>query len=90
VDGLGDLSQRKEVISMQETCSQCGRRRDVEDWDPVWSNRAETEALRCPECGQLDELLWISDDDRRRLVFAEAERRWLAKLEKRVQLSHGI
>jgi hypothetical protein len=75
---------------MQETCSQCGRRGEVEDRDPVWSDRAETEVLRCPECGQLDELLWISDEDSRRLVFAEAERRWLAKLEKRVQLSHGI
>ena len=47
---------------MQETCSECGRRGDVEDREPVWSNRAETETLRCPECGQLDELLWISDD----------------------------
>jgi DNA-directed RNA polymerase subunit RPC12/RpoP len=75
---------------MQETCSECGRHGDVEDRDPVWGERAETEALRCPECGQLDELLWISDDDSRRLGFAEAERRWLAKLEKRVQLSLGI
>jgi hypothetical protein len=75
---------------MQETCSDCGRRGDIEDRDPVWSNRAETEALRCPECGQLDELLWISDDDSRRLIFAQAERRWLAKLEEGVQLSLGI
>ncbi len=75
---------------MQELCSQCGRCGEVEDRDPVWSDRAETEALRCPECGQLDELLWISDDAGRRLVFAEAERRWLAKLEKRVQLSPGV
>ena len=74
---------------MQETCTHCGRRGDVEDRDPVWGERAETEALQCPECGQLDELLWISDDSRR-LIFAEAERRWLVKLEKRVQLSHGI
>jgi hypothetical protein len=72
------------VISMQETCPQCGRRSDVEDRDPVWSDSAETEALRCPECGQLDELLWISDEDSPRLVFAEA------KLEERVQLSQGI
>jgi hypothetical protein len=57
---------------------------------PFGVNRAETEALRCPECGQLDELLWISDDDSRRLVFAEAERRWLAKLEKAEQLSHSL
>ncbi len=75
---------------MQETCSHCGRRGDVEDRHPVWSERAETEALQCPECGQLDELLWISDEDSRRLIFAEAERRWLAKLEERAQLSHGI
>jgi DNA-directed RNA polymerase subunit RPC12/RpoP len=75
---------------MRETCSQCGWRGDLEDRSPVWSNHAETEALRCPRCGQLDELLWISDDDSRRLVFTEAERRWLARLEKRVQLSHGL
>jgi DNA-directed RNA polymerase subunit RPC12/RpoP len=75
---------------MQETCSDCGRRGEVEDREPVWSDHAETEALRCPECGQLDELLRISDDNSRRLIFAEAERRWLAKLAKRVQLSHGI
>jgi len=75
---------------MQETCSDCGRRGELEDRDPLWSNRAETEALRCPECRQLDELLWISNDDSRRLVFAEAEQRWLVKLEKRVQLSHEI
>ena len=75
---------------MQETCSDCGRRGELEDRDPLWSNRAETEALRCPECGQLDELLWISSDDSRRLVFVETEQRWLVKLEKRVQLSHEI
>lgn len=75
---------------MQEICSQCGRRGDVEDREPVWGERAETEALRCPECGQLDELLWISDDDSRRDVFAEAERRWLTKLEQRVRLSQGV
>jgi hypothetical protein len=40
---------------MQETCTRCGRRGDVEDRDPVWGERAETEALRCPECGQLDD-----------------------------------
>ena len=75
---------------MQEPCSDCGRCGELEDRDPLWSNRAETEALRCPECRQLDELLWISNDDSRRLVFAEAEQRWLVKLEKRVQLSHEI
>ena len=75
---------------MQETCSDCGRRGELEDRDPLWSNRAETEALRCPECGQLDKLLWISNDDSRRLVFTEAEQRWLVKLERRVQLSHEI
>ena len=75
---------------MRGTCLNCGWRGDLEDRSPVWSNCAETEALRCPECGQLDELEWIFDDDSRRLVFAEAQRRWLAKLEKRVQLSHRL
>ena len=75
---------------MQETCSKCGRRGELEDRGPVWSNRAETEALRCPECGQLDELEWIADDDSRRVDFAEAERRWLTELEKRVHLSRSF
>ncbi len=34
---------------MQEVCSDCGRRGDLKDRNPVWSNRAETQALRCPK-----------------------------------------
>jgi sarcosine oxidase delta subunit len=75
---------------MQGTCTHCGRRSELEDRSPVWGERAETEALQCPQCGQLDELLWISNGDDRRVVFAEAEQRWLTKLEQQVQLSHGL
>ena len=48
-----------------------GRAGDVEDREPDWGELAESEALRCPQCGQLDDLLWISDDDSRRLVKSD-------------------
>ena len=71
---------------MQEVCY-CGRRGKVEDREPVWRD-GECSALRCPECAHLDFLPQL-DDYARRLVFEEAERRWLAKLTERVLLGHG-
>lgn len=69
---------------MQEVCCRyCGRRADVEDRDPVWGEGG-SEALQCPKCGHLD-LLSLLNADARRLVFEAAVRRWLAKLEERVQ-----
>jgi hypothetical protein len=71
---------------MQEVCY-CGRRGDVEDREPVW-RAGESSGLRSPECGHLDFLPQL-DAYARRLVFGEAERRWLAKLTERVQMGHG-
>ena len=69
---------------MQEVCCRyCGRRADVDDREPVWVEGG-SEALRCPQCGQLD-LLSMYNVDARPLVFEAAVRRWLVKLEERVQ-----
>ncbi len=57
---------------MQEACY-CGRVGDIEDRQPILDARGER-ALRCPHCGSIDSLLWLSKD-RRSLVFEEAERR---------------
>lgn len=59
---------------MQEVCY-CGRTGEVEDRIPVIEG--EGGALRCPneECGHVDQLLWLSPENRR-LAMEEAERRY--------------
>lgn len=57
---------------MQEVCY-CGRTGEIEDREPVATNDGG-QALRCPECGHLDHLEWLPEDNRR-LVFQEAERK---------------
>lgn len=76
----------KEVSETQETCY-CDRSGDVEDRNPVWGED-KSEALQCPQCGHLDYLPQL-DAHARRLVFGEAERRYLARLESLVQQGHG-
>lgn len=71
---------------MQEVCY-CGRRGDVEDREPVLC-KGRSEALRCPECGNLDHLLQL-DADARGLVFGEAERRFVERLDGRVSSVRG-
>ena len=71
---------------MQEVCY-CGRHGAVEDREPVWMV-GESTALKCPECDHLDFLPQL-DTDARRLVFWEAERRWLERLTKRVAAGDG-
>jgi len=75
---------------MQGTCTRCGQRTELEDRSPVWGEHVETEALQCPRCGHSDELLWIASNADRRSLFDEAERRWLARLERQAQMSHGL
>ena len=57
---------------MQQACY-CGRVGDFEDQQPILDARGEL-ALRCPGCGYIDHLLWLSEDARS-AVFEEAERR---------------
>ncbi len=71
---------------MREACY-CGRHGEVEDREPVWGN-GRTEALRCPRCGHLDPLPYL-DDDTRREVFEEAERRSLERLAEVARTEHG-
>ncbi len=61
---------------MTEACF-CGRTGEIEDREPV-STYDGGQALRCPECGQLDSLDWLSDEARREVV-EEAERRFSAR-----------
>jgi hypothetical protein len=56
---------------MKEACF-CGRVGETEDRDPILKDDGQT-ALRWPECGHLDDLLWLSADARRR-VFENAGR----------------
>ena len=71
---------------MRESCY-CGRVGELEDREPVWRN-GRTEALRCPRCGHLDALPQL-DDDARRGVFVEAERRSLERLAGGERTRHG-
>ena len=69
---------------MQEVCCRyCRRCAEVDDRNPVWE-QGGSEALECPQCGHLDLLSLLNADDRQ-LVFEAAVRRWLVKLEERVQ-----
>lgn len=51
----------------------CGRSGEVEDREPV-SLEGGGQALRCPDCGHLDRVSWLSGEARTE-VFEEAERR---------------
>jgi hypothetical protein len=61
----------EEAVDVQEVCY-CGRRGEIESREPVRDGGVR--ALRCPDCGHLDDLSWIPDDARSS-VFEEAERR---------------
>lgn len=59
---------------MREACF-CGRNGDLEDRELVYLGHGE-HALRCPDCGHLDDLSWLDRDARER-VLEEAARRQL-------------
>jgi len=63
---------------VREACY-CGRVGEVEDREPAYGGAGRVEALRCPRCGHLDPLPQL-DDDARREVFEEAERRSLDRV----------
>ena len=72
---------------MREACY-CGRVGEVEDREPAYGGSARIEALRCPRCGHLDPLSQF-DDDTRRGVFAESERRSLGRLAEDARAGYG-
>lgn len=65
---------------MQESCL-CGRTGEVEDREPVL-NGSGHRALQCPECGHVDELLWLSEEARL-LLWEETIRRHESSSEER-------
>jgi hypothetical protein len=57
---------------MRETCY-CGRTGEITNREPVVMGDGGR-ALRCPGCGHLERIEWLSDDARRH-IFDEAESR---------------
>jgi len=55
---------------MQEACY-CGRTGEIEDREPVIDGDGRA-ALECPQCGHLDHLSWLPNQE---TVFEEARRR---------------
>jgi hypothetical protein len=62
---------------MKESCF-CGRVGDLEDRMPVHDSDGY-QALRCPKCGHLDRLEWLTEDARRS-VLEEAHGRKIGQL----------
>lgn len=57
---------------MLESCY-CGRTGEIEGREPVVDDEGR-QALRCPECGHLDHLIWLPEHTRSRM-FEDAESR---------------
>ncbi len=57
---------------MQEACY-CGRTGEIADREPVATDDGR-QALRCPQCGHIDRLDWLPEDNRR-LIVQEAGRK---------------
>jgi hypothetical protein len=57
---------------MRESCF-CGRSGELEDREPILDAKVVW-ALRCPDCGHLDYLNWLSEEAAL-LVWGEARRR---------------
>jgi diadenosine tetraphosphatase ApaH/serine/threonine PP2A family protein phosphatase len=57
---------------MRETCF-CGRGGELEDREPVLDTRGYW-LLRCPTCGHLDDLEWLTEEAAL-LLWGEARRR---------------
>lgn len=58
---------------MKGTCY-CGRTGEVEERKPVYLGDGE-HALRCPDCGHLEDLHWLSRDTRKPMLEESARRR---------------
>lgn len=59
--------------TMRETCF-CGRTDDLRNREPVLDDNSRW-ALRCPDCGHLDYLRWLSDEAGL-VLWGEAKERW--------------
>ena len=57
---------------MHEVCF-CGRSGEVEEREPVLDSRVRW-LLRCPECGHLDDLQWL-DEEQALMLWGAARRR---------------
>lgn len=57
---------------MRESCF-CGRKGDLEDREPILDARGRW-VLRCPDCGHLDDLGWLTEEAAL-MVWGEARRR---------------
>ena len=57
---------------MPEICY-CGRAGEIEDREPVTESDG-VQALRCPDCGHLDNLAWLSEEARTRVLERAARR----------------
>lgn len=58
---------------MLESCY-CGRTGEIEDREPVTTEDGGR-ALRCPECGHLDSLIWLPEEARRHIFEETGHRR---------------
>ncbi len=63
---------------MRENCF-CGRSGELEDREPVLDAQGRW-LLRCPCCGHLDDLGWLTEEAAL-MVWGEARRRWKDALE---------
>ncbi|HEX4992594.1 MAG TPA: hypothetical protein VFV45_05125, partial [Rubrobacteraceae bacterium] len=61
------------MSGMKEACY-CGRTGEVEDPEPVYLGDGE-HALRCPDCGHLEDLHCLSRDARETILEEPALRR---------------
>ena len=79
--GLAEQSGETRPVEQQETplreSCDCGDDEDFQYWEAVLANGEWV--LRCPECGHLDRLLWLSDEARS-LVVGVARRRWRVRM----------
>ena len=79
--GLTEQSVEARPVEQQETqlreSCDCGDEEEFQYWEAVLANGEWV--LRCPECGHLDRLLWLSDETRS-LVVGVARRRWRVRV----------
>jgi hypothetical protein len=64
--------ERKEVHALRESCF-CGRSGELEDREPVLDAKGRW-LLRCPDCGHLDNLGWLTEEGAL-MVWGQARRR---------------